>query len=109
MAAVGQPQRTLASTNARSCDLAFDLEDPKREELLGVAQSSSVLDPSLWIHHVSGPDNHRKMHEHIRSTTVLSDKTKALIRVEPLLDQPEARSVHANGSVDHLLRHFQAH
>ncbi|GLH51817.1 hypothetical protein E1K68_03905 [Pseudomonas sp. B2021] len=29
---------TLASANALSCDLAFDLEGPKREELLGVAQ-----------------------------------------------------------------------
>ncbi|MCD7037304.1 MULTISPECIES: DUF6124 family protein [Pseudomonas fluorescens group] len=29
---------TLASANALSCDLAFDLEGSKREELLGVAQ-----------------------------------------------------------------------
>lgn len=29
---------TLASANALSCDLAFDLDGPKREELLGVAQ-----------------------------------------------------------------------
>ncbi|PKH26175.1 hypothetical protein CIB54_02925 [Pseudomonas fluorescens] len=29
---------TLASANAPSCDLAFDLEGSKREELLGVAQ-----------------------------------------------------------------------
>ncbi len=29
---------TLASANALSCDLAFELEGPKREELLGVAQ-----------------------------------------------------------------------
>ncbi|ONH50503.1 hypothetical protein SAMN04490182_6139 [Pseudomonas cedrina] len=29
---------TLASANALSCDLAFNLEGPKREELLGVAQ-----------------------------------------------------------------------
>ncbi|RMP67443.1 hypothetical protein ALQ18_03696 [Pseudomonas marginalis pv. marginalis] len=29
---------TLASANALSCDLAFDLEGPKREELLGIAQ-----------------------------------------------------------------------
>jgi hypothetical protein len=29
---------TLVSANALSCDLAFDLEGPKREELLGVAQ-----------------------------------------------------------------------
>ncbi|MGN7443524.1 DUF6124 family protein [Pseudomonas lactis] len=29
---------TLASANALSCDLAFDLEGPKQEELLGVAQ-----------------------------------------------------------------------
>ncbi|PIB55698.1 DUF6124 family protein [Pseudomonas sp. 2995-1] len=29
---------TLASANALSCDLAFDLEGRKREELLGVAQ-----------------------------------------------------------------------
>ena len=29
---------TLASANALSCDLAFYLEGPKREELLGVAQ-----------------------------------------------------------------------
>ena len=29
---------TLASAEALSCDLAFDLEGPKREELLGVAQ-----------------------------------------------------------------------
>ena len=29
---------TLASANALSCDLAFDLEGPKREELLGVTQ-----------------------------------------------------------------------
>lgn len=29
---------TLASANALSCDLAFDLEGTKREELLGVAQ-----------------------------------------------------------------------
>ena len=29
---------TLASANALSCDLAFNLEGSKREELLGVAQ-----------------------------------------------------------------------
>jgi hypothetical protein len=29
---------TLASANALSCDLAFDLDGPKREALLGVAQ-----------------------------------------------------------------------
>ncbi|KTC14378.1 hypothetical protein AO391_23680 [Pseudomonas marginalis ICMP 9505] len=29
---------TLASANALSCDLAFNLEGPKREELLGIAQ-----------------------------------------------------------------------
>jgi hypothetical protein len=29
---------TLASANALSCDLAFDLEGSKREELFGVAQ-----------------------------------------------------------------------
>ena len=29
---------TLASATALSCDLAFDLEGSKREELLGVAQ-----------------------------------------------------------------------
>ncbi|WP_458371441.1 DUF6124 family protein [Pseudomonas lactis] len=29
---------TLTSANALSCDLAFDLEGSKREELLGVAQ-----------------------------------------------------------------------
>ncbi|TFY89982.1 hypothetical protein DYL61_21480 [Pseudomonas nabeulensis] len=29
---------TLASANALSCDLAFNLEGAKREELLGVAQ-----------------------------------------------------------------------
>ena len=29
---------TLASANALSCDLAFNLKGPKREELLGVAQ-----------------------------------------------------------------------
>ncbi|NVZ56447.1 hypothetical protein HX797_09225 [Pseudomonas edaphica] len=29
---------TLASANALSCDLAFDLDGPRREELLGVAQ-----------------------------------------------------------------------
>ena len=29
---------TLASANALSCDMAFDLEGSKREELLGVAQ-----------------------------------------------------------------------
>ena len=29
---------TLASANALSCDLAFNLEGPKREEWLGVAQ-----------------------------------------------------------------------
>ncbi|AZF48855.1 DUF6124 family protein [Pseudomonas sp. R2-7-07] len=29
---------TLASANALSCDLAFDLEGSKREELLGIAQ-----------------------------------------------------------------------
>ncbi|TFY85866.1 hypothetical protein DYL59_24105 [Pseudomonas kairouanensis] len=29
---------TLASANALSCDLAFNLESSKREELLGVAQ-----------------------------------------------------------------------
>ncbi|AZF35406.1 hypothetical protein C4J87_0593 [Pseudomonas sp. R1-43-08] len=29
---------TLASANALSCDIAFDLEGSKREELLGVAQ-----------------------------------------------------------------------
>ncbi|MDQ0650956.1 DUF6124 family protein [Pseudomonas cedrina] len=29
---------TLAAANALSCDLAFNLEGPKREELLGVAQ-----------------------------------------------------------------------
>ena len=29
---------TLASANALSCDLAFDLEGPKREQLFGVAQ-----------------------------------------------------------------------
>jgi len=31
-------RETLASANALSCDLAFDLEGTKREELLGVAQ-----------------------------------------------------------------------
>ncbi|MGF6099087.1 DUF6124 family protein [Pseudomonas sp. 18175] len=29
---------TLASANALSCDLAFNLEGAKREELLGIAQ-----------------------------------------------------------------------
>ena len=29
---------TLASANALSCDMAFDLEGSKREDLLGVAQ-----------------------------------------------------------------------
>lgn len=29
---------TLASADALSCDLAFNLDGPKREELLGVAQ-----------------------------------------------------------------------
>ena len=46
---------TLASANALSCDLAFNLEGSKREELLGVAQLIELAQLlAERVHHGAG-------------------------------------------------------